>query len=390
MPVERFYRLCLTWALVCLVSVFGTLWVHAEEMDSFPDNQLHAQSAVLVDGETGRILYEKNANKKMAMASTTKIMTCLVALENSKPDDIVTISQYAASMPDVQLNAIEGDVFYIEDLLYALMLESHNDVAVAIAEHVGGSEEEFANLMNERAKEIGCTNTHFVTANGLDAEEHYTTASDLAKITVEALKNDAFCNIIQTEYYKFSNVNESRTYELNNKNAFLNQMEGAYGVKTGFTNDAGYCFVGASKKNKVNLISVVLGSGWPPNKTWKWEDTWTLMNYGFDHFTYRKIGQAQMDVGHLTISNGRKSEVRLRADTSIEDILLGASEKITIKMIKELKREAPITEDEIVGWIYYQVNNVTVKKYPIYPVESVLREKYMDVLKKIGSLWILF
>ena len=390
MPVERFYRLCLTWALVCLVSVFGTLWVRAEEMDSFPDNQLHAQAAVLVDGETGRILYEKNANKEMAMASTTKIMTCLVALENSKPDDIVTISQYAASMPDVQLNAIEGDVFYIEDLLYALMLESHNDVAVAIAEHVGGSEKEFANLMNERAKEIGCTNTHFVTANGLDAEEHYTTASDLAKITVEALKNDAFCNIVQTEYYKFSNVNESRTYELNNKNAFLNQMEGAYGVKTGFTNDAGYCFVGASKKNKVNLISVVLGSGWPPNKTWKWEDTWTLMNYGFDHFTYREIGQAQMDVGHLTISNGRKSEVRLRTDTSIEDILLGSSEKITIKMVKELKREAPIAKDEIVGWIYYQVNNVTVKKYPIYPVESVLRENYIDVLKKIGSLWILF
>ena len=213
MPVERFYRLCLTWALVCLVSVFGTLWVHAEELDSFPDNQLHAQSAVLVDGETGRILYEKNANKKMAMASTTKIMTCLVALENSKPDDIVTISQYAASMPDVQLNAIEGDVFYIEDLLYALMLESHNDVAVAIAEHVGGSEEEFANLMNERAKEIGCTNTHFVTANGLDAEEHYTTASDLAKITVEALKNDAFCNIIQTEYYKYSGKLEFYTWK---------------------------------------------------------------------------------------------------------------------------------------------------------------------------------
>ena len=388
--MERFYRLCLTWALVCLVSIFGTLWVYAEEIESPAEIELYAQAAVLVDGDTGRILYGKNENIEMAMASTTKIMTCLVALENSKPNDIVTISKYAASMPDVQLNAIEGDTFYIEDLLYALMMESHNDVAVAIAEHVGGSEEGFADLMNRRAKEIGCKQTHFITANGLDAEEHYTTAEDLARITVEALKNETFCKIIQTDCYQISNVEESKTYELNNKNTFLNQMKGAYGVKTGFTNNAGYCFVGAAKKNNVNLISVVLGSGWPPNKMWKWEDTRTLMTYGFDHFVYRKIGQAQIDVGKLTVSNGLKSEVQLRADIQNEDILLGPSENITIKMIKELKREAPIDDDEIVGWVYYLINDVIVKKYPVYPAETVLREKYMDALKKIGRLWIWF
>ena len=195
--MERLYRIGLTCVLVCVVSLFGTLWVYSMSSEEAEANlKLHAQAAVLIDGDTSRILYGKNENIPLAMASTTKIMTCLMALENARMDDIVVISDYAASMPDVQLNAKSGDSFYMEDLLYALMLESHNDVAVAIAEHVGGSEEEFANMMNRRAKELGCIQTNFVTANGLDAEEHYTTAEELARITIEALNNKKFIEIM--------------------------------------------------------------------------------------------------------------------------------------------------------------------------------------------------
>ena len=217
--MDRIYRLGLTWILVCMVSIFGTVWAYGEESDT-ENIDLKALTAVLTDAETGRVLYDKNADAPMAMASTTKIMTCLVILENAELDEVVTVSDYAASMPDVQLNAVSGDAFYIEDLLYALMLESHNDVAVALAEHVGGSEKDFSEMMNCRAKEMGCTNTKFVTANGLDAENHYTTARDLAQITIEALKNEIFLKIIQTSEYSFENISGTRSYYVSNKNSF--------------------------------------------------------------------------------------------------------------------------------------------------------------------------
>ena len=179
--MERLIRLSLTIALSCVIGLAGTAWVYGvekEEEDS--PGTLYARSAVLADGTTGRVLWGKNENEPMAMASTTKIMTCLVALENSAPDEQVSISEYAASMPDVQLDAVAGDTFRMEDLLYSLMLESHNDTAVAIAEHIGGSVEEFAQMMNQRAEEMGCMQTNFVTPNGLDSQGHYTTAAELA------------------------------------------------------------------------------------------------------------------------------------------------------------------------------------------------------------------
>ena len=388
--MERIYRLCLTWVLACFVSICGTIWANGEEVDVKTEIELHAQSAVLVDGETGRILYGKNENFKLAMASTTKIMTCLVALENSKMDDIVVFSDYAASMPDVQLDAVSGEAFYMEDLLYALMLESHNDVAVAIAEHVGGTEEKFAQMMNDRAYKLGCKDTHFVTANGLDAEEHYTTAVDLAKITLEALKNDSFCKIIQSLNYVFTNVEQTKTYSLNNKNAFLNMMDGAYGVKTGYTNNAGYCFVGAVDVQNTNLIAVVLGSGWPPNKEWKWTDTLNLINYGLANYSCKKIGKEGMDVGELWIENGEETVVKLRADTQCLNVLLRNTDYVTIDIVKELKRNAPLNSDEIVGWVYYRINNQTVKKYPIYPMASVEGKSYRDCVKNISRKWVQF
>ena len=388
--MKKIIRMCLTWFLVCLVGFFGTLWVYGEDTEERKEMELYAQGAALVDGDTGRLLYGKNEDTPMAMASTTKIMTCLVALENSNMNDKVLISEYAASMPDVQLNAVQGDTFYMKDLLYALMLESHNDVAVAIAEYIGGSEEGFAEMMNIRAEQLGCKQTHFVTANGLDADGHCTTAKELAQITVEALKNEQFVEIINTSSYEFSNIEGTRHYQVNNKNSFLYLMEGAFGVKTGFTNDAGYCFVGAASQNEETFISVVLGSGWPPDKTLKWKDTTALMEYGFDCYEKKEIGTNQLDAGVLEVRNGVKNEVILKADCQTRDIILNEKDVVSIEIIKELRKNAPVKQNEIVGWVYYKVNNQTIDTYPIYTIETIERKNWVYCLKSLLKQWQFF
>ena len=182
--------------------------VDMKETDG-PGN-LYALSAVLMDGDSGRVLYEKEGYTARPNASTTKVMTCILALEKGSGDDYVMVSENAASQPEVKLNLKEGEQYYLEDLLYSLMLKSHNDTAVAIAEHIGGSVEGFAKMMNAKAKEIGCTNTHFVTPNGLDSADaggiHQTTARDLALIMSYAVKNKAFLHITQTRDYSFSDI----------------------------------------------------------------------------------------------------------------------------------------------------------------------------------------
>ena len=388
--MERLYRIGLTCVLVCVVSLFGTLWVYSMSSEEAEANlKLHAQAAVLMDGDTSRILYGKNENIPLAMASTTKIMTCLMALENARMDDIVVISDYAASMPDVQLNAKSGDSFYMEDLLYALMLESHNDVAVAIAEHVGGSEEEFANMMNRRAKELGCIQTNFVTANGLDAEEHYTTAEELARITIEALNNKKFIEIINTSDYSFSNIEKTQNYYIHNKNSFLDLMDGAFGVKTGFTNNAGYCFVGALKQNEKTLVSVVLGSGWPPNKNLKWMDTKNLMKYGLENYEIKKIGADSLDFGEIEIENGFVNKIKLQSECEKVNVLLSDKDEVRIEVVHELKQKAPIEKDHIVGWVYYKVNNWIVQRFPIYTTEYVEEKSLGYCMLNILERWMI-
>lgn len=218
-----------------------------EAKTTLNENKLYAQSAVLMDAESGRILYSKNADEPKPMASTTKIMTCILALEKGNLEETVTVSKYAASMPDVQLNMKEGEQYFLKDLLYSLMLESHNDSAVAIAEHIaGGDVADFAAMMNQKAKEIGCTDTWFITPNGLDATEifttpegekiekvHSTTAADLAKIMAYCItaspKKEDFLEITRTASYQFQNAAADntgqikaggRSFSCNNHNAF--------------------------------------------------------------------------------------------------------------------------------------------------------------------------
>lgn len=246
------------------------------------DYNLSSDCALLINANTGKVVYAKNENVRHANASTTKIMTCILALENCKLNEKVTFSPYAASIEPSKLYANAGEVFYLKDLLYSLMLPSHNDTAVAIAEHVSGSTAKFVDLMNKKAAAIGCTNTHFATPNGLDfGYDHYTTASDLAKIARYAIKRNMFRKLISTGYYSFSNLNTGRTYYIGTTNALLGNLPGVQGMKTVYTNKAGYCFVGLSYSQKGNTyISVVLGGS---SSASRWEDSRRLLTYAYYH-----------------------------------------------------------------------------------------------------------
>ncbi|MDO5519030.1 MAG: D-alanyl-D-alanine carboxypeptidase family protein [bacterium] len=359
-----------------------------EKAEDKPDFKLSAKGAVLLDAQSNHVLYSKNGNEELPMASTTKIMTCIVALEYGNMDDIVTFSKRAASMPDVQLNAKTGARFKLGDLLYSLMLESHNDTAVAIAEHVGGSVEGFAKMMNKKAKELGLSHTNFVTPNGLDAVEHYTTAKELAMIASYAIKNEDFVKITNTPNWTFKEENSKSTYSVQNKNRFLSLMPGAMGVKTGFTNNAGYCFVGALKRNDKTLISVVLGSGWPPHKTYKWKDTQYLMNYGLDHFGYRNVSENLQPLYNMSVLNGKQDAIGLEMDISNKQVLLRNSDVVDLIYSIPDQLEAPIRKGDQVGTVTYYINGEKYMDVPVTSKNTVAKKDYRFCLDKIIDLFL--
>ena len=363
--------------IVCGVGAQGRGLALAEDMD------LYAQSAVLMDADSGRILYEKDGSAKLPMASTTKIMTLTVALESGNLDDVVEVSKLAASQPDVQLNIRTGEKYLLRDLLYSLMLESHNDVAVAVAEHIGGSVEGFADMMNQKARDIGAYQTHFVTPNGLDSDEHYTTASDLALIARYAIQNEKFIEITNTPSYSFSDIDGGRSFTVNNKDAFLNQMDGAIGIKTGFTGKAGYCFVGALKRDDRTFISVVLACGWPPHKTWKWADTQKLMQYGLDNYEYRHISEDGKTFDPVSVKDGQIPTVDLRMEKQDLNLLMRPDEQVNVEYEVPDMLEAPVEEGTIVGNAQYYVAGELYQVTPIYAAGSVKKIDFCWCLDKV-------
>ena len=379
--------------LIIYTSVFLALLapdisVRAQEE---PEN-LYARSAVLMDADTGRILYEKNGEEVLPMASTTKIMTLLVTLENADLEGTVTVSSYAASMPDVQLNIREGERYRLKDLCYSMMLESHNDAAAAIAEHVGGSVEGFASMMNQKARDLGCYHTYFITPNGLDAEDehgvHSTTAEDLARIMRFCMQNDAFLSITRELSWNFTDLDGTRSFTVNNKNAFLNMMEGALTGKTGFTNDAGYCYVGALEREGKRLIVALLACGWPGNRTWKWSDTQTLMNYGLDTYHHETVGEEMIRMEPAAVQDGRKESVELRADIGTVQMLLKEDDLFRIETDRPSELQAPVEAGEIVGTVAYYLKNEIVDIFPVYAAETVQKIDYWWCLNRILQKWI--
>ena len=322
---------------------------------------LNARAVVLMDADSGRILYGKNETMAFPMASTTKIMTLIVALEHNEPDQIVMASAGASAMPEVRLGVHEGERYRMEDLYYAMMLESFNDAAMMIAEGTVGSVENFAELMNEKAISLGCTQTYFITPNGLDAADekgvHSSTAEDMAKIMRYAIDNEDFLKITQTADYSFTDCDRKRSFEVHNKNVLLTMMDGVLSGKTGYTADAGYCYVCAVKKDDRTFIAALLGSGWPPHKGYKWSDVQTLLDYGDKNYRYQTIDISKgVPDRQVHVMNGEQDFATVRAKQTNYRFLLSSEDKVHVESVLPGQLEAPVEAGQPVGSIQVFVN----------------------------------
>lgn len=393
---------CFAILLLCALTSFHILWdrqfsstdssdfdpvlpepvIQINAMEQTPNPLiLHASYACLMDAGSHRILYSKNTDQKVPMASTTKIMTALLALESNKLNDVVIASQKAAGMPKVHLGMQPGRQYYMKDLLYSLMLESHNDTAVAIAEHIGGSVEGFADKMNQKAAQLGLNATHFVTPNGLDADGHQSTPADMCRLASYACQNKNFLKIIQTPSKTISDK-KGHSYSLTNHDAFLTSYSGALGIKTGFTGKAGYCFVGAAKRENLTLSSCVLASGWPPDKSRKWADTKALMDYGFTHFKKQKISFQDFSKTPLRVADGIKNQVFLRVPEPIT-LPLASFETLEIHYRLPASVTAPVSTSDPVGTIECRINGSVYNAYPVYPSASVDKITFSHILYEV-------
>lgn len=430
------------WGFFCALF----LWVQSETMiyaaEKETELSLYATSAVLMDAESGRVLYGKNADEPMAMASTTKIMTCIVILENVEDlSEMVTVSSYASSMPKVKLYIKQGEQYPVRELLFSLMLESHNDAAVALAEYVGKqylndelknrdtaefTKEEskqavaaFAELMNAKARELGCVETYFITPNGLDAtetitlesgevitKEHHTTAAELAQIMsyciMESPKREVFLEITRTPSYSF--VENGRSFTCTNHNSFLSMMDGALSGKTGFTNKAGYCYVGALQRDGRTFVVALLACGWPNNKTYKWSDTRELMEYGLANYEYReycpKVQLKDIPVEGGVIPDGTPYEKKYVsvAGEGLEEplrLLTREDEQVIVRVAQKDFCHAPVSEGGEAGNVSYYLKEkdgeeILLKQLPLYYAEDVSSLDFPYILRYIWESFSIF
>lgn len=355
-------------------------------------SDLYARSAVLMDADSGRVLFGKEETAVLPMASTTKIMTCILVLENTQTDEIASVSQNAASQPKVRLGVQEGEHYRIENLLYSLMLESHNDSAVVLAEHVAGSVEEFAKLMNKKSAELGCSHTYFITPNGLDAEDvkgkHATTAEELARIMryciMDSEKKEEFLRITGTAEYEFQNEEGTRSFHCSNHNAFLTMMEGALSGKTGFTADAGYCYVGALRRDERTFIVALLACGWPNNKGYKWSDTRKLMEYGLEHYHYRNVWH-EIKLPSVSVEDGIEDQTDIRIQDEPEKwmFLLRDDEEPEQEVKLKDRLLAPVSQGEHVGILRYRLEDEVIGSWEILTCSTVQKRGFWHSMREI-------
>lgn len=370
-----------------LCFIISLFLISSKYINVYADIKVDAKSAILVDCDTNRVLWEKNAYEPMSIASTTKIMTCIIALENGNLKDEVTVSKRAVSQPEVKMHLAVGEKQGLEDLLYALMLKSYNDSAVAIAEHIGGTVENFCKMMTDKAKSLGAKDTLFETPNGLDAGNHHSTAYDMALIASYAMKNDKFVEIITTkEVTTPINGGNYKSYYIPNTNRLLSEYEGANGIKTGLTNKAGHCFVGSAQRNGVKLISVVLASGWgTKGKAQKWIDTKAILNYGFENYKPQNIIEKGKVACEFNISNSpiaQKSKLIYGQELSL---ILSEQEKQNIKIELDIPEivKAPIYKNQKLGTAKIFINNQNIKDIDLYTTENIREYKFEDWFNKV-------
>lgn len=366
------------------VNFEDTIEVTASNVSELP--KTNSRRYIVYDRISKSMIIGKNEDIKSAMASTTKIMTTIVILEKADLNEKVTVSAKAGGTGGSRLGLKRGDKASVRDLLYGLMLRSGNDAAVALAEHVGGSVKGFAELMNEKAIELGLTNTHFVTPHGLDDANHYTTALELAKLTDYAMDNEIFAKIVGTKSTTIYINNQSR--QINNTNELLGVLNGVVGVKTGFTNNAGRCLVTETKRNNMDIITIVLGADTKKDRT---KDSVNLIEYTFSKYKMYNLEEQIIKEFNKWKNINEKRILIIKGKTSNPKLALGAIEKATIPICDNDKIEysinalteveAPVDQWNVMGTLTVKLNGEILESIDIVNVNEVQKRDWKDYFK---------
>lgn len=384
----------LFFLLFILILLFSFDISFASEGNSL---NLNARSCVVLDRNSKKIIFGKNEYNKVKMASTTKIMTATVIIENCDLSQTVTVSKKAAGTGGSRLGLKTGDKITIRDLLYGLLLCSGNDAAIALAETAAGSVQNFSNMMNNKAKELGLNNSHFESPHGLDSDNHYTTAYELALLADYALQNSTFRNIVGTKNYTIT-IN-GYPKNITNTNELLGSLDGVYGVKTGFTNGANRCLVTSCKRGEMDIICVVLGCD---TKNFRTQDSIKLINYTFENFEYLDIknlidkefeNYKNNNINLFEINKGVSNDLEIRCFSTEPSIIpIKKDEKNSIKVNFELKKnlEAPINANLKVGSFMVYSDNRTILEGDILTTNSIDKKKpsyyFSSIFKNFSSI----
>ena len=385
-----FLLILLNFSTVCAddvdneVDFEDAIEVTASNVSELP--KTNSRRYIVYDRISKSMIIGKNEDVKSAMASTTKIMTTIVILEKADLNEKVTVSAKAGGTGGSRLGLKRGDKASVRDLLYGLMLRSGNDAAVALAEHVGGSVKGFAELMNEKAIELGLTNTHFVTPHGLDDANHYTTALELAKLTDYAMNNETFAKIVGTKSTTIYINNQSR--QINNTNELLGVLNGVVGVKTGFTNNAGRCLVTETKRNNIDIITIVLGADTKKDRT---KDSVNLIEYTFSKYKMYNLEEQIIKEFNKWKNINEKRILIINGKTSNPKLALGAIEKATIPICDNDKIEysinalteveAPVEQWNVMGTLTVKLNGEILESIDIVNVNEVQKRDWKDYFK---------
>ena len=385
-----FLLILLNFSTVCAddvdneVDFEDAIEVTASNVSELP--KTNSRRYIVYDRISKSMIIGKNEDVKSAMASTTKIMTTIVILEKADLNEKVTVSAKAGGTGGSRLGLKRGDKASVRDLLYGLMLRSGNDAAVALAEHVGGSVKGFAELMNEKAIELGLTNTHFVTPHGLDDANHYTTALELAKLTDYAMNNETFAKIVGTKSTTIYINNQSR--QINNTNELLGVLNGVVGVKTGFTNNAGRCLVTETKRNNIDIITIVLGADTKKDRT---KDSVNLIEYTFSKYKMYNLEEQIIKEFNKWKNINEKRILIINGKTSNPKLALGAIEKATIPICDNDKIEysinalteveAPVEQWNVMGTLTVKINGEILENIDIVNVNEVQKRDWKDYFK---------
>jgi D-alanyl-D-alanine carboxypeptidase (penicillin-binding protein 5/6) len=340
-----------------------------------------AQSMMLTEAHSGRVLDSYNADKRLPMASTTKVVTAIVVIENCALDEVIKVPAAAVGVEGSSIYLEKDEPMTVEALLYGLMLQSGNDCAVALAIHAGGSVQGFADMMNAFAAKVGAPNSHFMNPHGLHHPQHYTTARDLSRISCYAMLNPVFKKIVGTKEYKTTWINRDYGRRIHNKNKILTRYAGGNGVKTGFTRAAGRCLVAAAERDGMQLVAVVLNCG--P----MFPECMRLMDEGFAKYKMTEILGAQTHLGELPVTNGRKAAVRVY---SYRPLLypLKEGERARVKFVLDLPERltAPVVKHQITGKISIFLDGNLLLRENIYAMEDVkskpLNDRLGDLMKE--------